>query len=128
MAIEKLLHKRQEKIKDVTAKFWIKRLERCNPFDNNDLDIQQAKTQKMPNSGFVYSKFRGREIEEMDAMTMLNWASGNSGRSKFPKLEIACLMAYVNMYGIHEWIEEEGMSKEEVQEQLVGMGFKYFES
>lgn len=112
----------RSKIKDVTGQMWERRLKRCNPFDMHDKDIEVARSEVMPNSGIIYSKFRGKRIDEVDELTLQNWANGDSGRSKIPKLEIQCLMVYVAKYGITEW-RREGMTDNEIIEVLQDLGF-----
>ena len=100
-----------------------RKLKRCNPFDLNDLDIQSAKHKKMPNnSGFVYKPLWDKMIKDVDEMSMENWATGDSGKHKFPELETACLMVHTQMYLI-PFLRKEGESEEDILEVVIDMGF-----
>jgi hypothetical protein len=110
------------KVKDVAGAMWLKRLERCNPLDKNDIDIQVAHTELMPKSNMIYVNFRNKPIGDMDEMSLQNWANGDAGKNKFPKVEIQCLMVYVVKYGISEW-KKEGMSDLEIVDTLRDLGF-----
>jgi len=114
--------KERRRIKSVKGVMWEKRLDRCNPFNDNDAEVIKAKKEKMPNSGFVYSKFRDKEIDELDEMTLSNWADGNAGRNKFPHLEIICTIVYVNKFMI-PYLESENTPFYDIRGILIDMGF-----
>lgn len=114
--------KERRRIKSVKGAMWEKRLERCNPFDNNDPEVIKAKSEQMPNSGFVYTKFRDKPIDELDEMTLSNWADGNAGRNKFPHLEIICTIVYVNKFMI-PYLQSENTPFYDIRDILIDMGF-----
>lgn len=119
--------KERRRIKSVKGAMWEKRLDRCNPFDNNDQEVIKAKSETMPNSGFVYIKFRNKPIDELDEMTLSNWADGNAGRNKFPHLEIICTIVYVNKFMI-PYLQSEDTPDCDIRDILIDMGFTYLEN
>ncbi|NOQ31146.1 MAG: hypothetical protein GQ570_08500 [Helicobacteraceae bacterium] len=114
--------KERRRIKSVKGAMWEKKLHRCNPFDCNDKEVISAKSQAMPNSGFVYSKFRDKSIDTLDEMTLSNWADGNAGKNKFPHLEIICTIVYVNKYMIPYLVSENTLDTD-IRDILIDMGF-----
>lgn len=109
-------------MKNVMGNLWKRKLARCNPFDPNDIDIESAKQFIMPNSNMVYTKFRDEPVGDMDSLTLMNWASGDSGKNKFPHLETICKMVYASKFGIPEW-REQGMTDEDILSELLEFGF-----
>ena len=112
----------RETSKSVKSTMMLRKLERCNPFDKNDKDILSSGLKQMPNSKFIYSEIRGKYIKDIDEMSMENWATGDSGKHKFPELEIACLMVHTQKYLI-PYLIEEGESKEDILFAVKSMGF-----
>lgn len=109
-------------MKDVTLNLWKQRLARCNPFDENDREIEQAKRFIMPNDGMVNVQFRNTPVGEGTALTLMNWGTSGSGKTKFEFIEVICKMAYAQLFGIDSW-REQGMTDEEIIEALKEKGF-----
>lgn len=112
----------RETSKSVKQVMMQRKLERCNPFDLQDTDILSSGLKVMPNSKFIYSEIRGKCIKDIDEMSMENWATGDSGKHKFPELEIACLMVHTQKYLI-PYLIEENEDMEDILCAVRSMGF-----
>ena len=113
---------KRSKVKNVASAMWNRKLERCNPFNEKDLDIQQAKLQLMPKSNMVYIDFRGNPVWDMDELSLSNWADGDAGKNKFPKIEAIARILYVHKYLISA-LQDEGMSDSDIEYELKTLGF-----
>lgn len=111
-----------ESVKQVDAKLWFKRFQRCNPLDENDKEMKDALEVVMPKDGFVYRAIRGKKMSELGELNLQNWADGEAGKNKFPKIEIVARMAYVRRFLIPS-LRAEGIDEEDIAEELRLLGF-----